>query len=215
MGANQTASVISRLANLKHGKNMIYCPKCGAQNADQAKFCNNCASPLGATAAQSPQEPSQAQPPLPPQLQPGQKATLLDYMSHYTGLQYHWVRRFVAIVLDSIFVVVPVYVILSIMAWLTGGWVIFGGIMGIFLFLYSALFESAIGATVGKAILGLKVVSTKGKLEFSDTLIRNVTKIYPLLLLIEFVASLFLETTDAHQRFMDKIAKTTVVEKTA
>jgi uncharacterized RDD family membrane protein YckC len=193
---------------------MVYCPKCGSQNPDQAKFCNNCASPLETTAAQAPQEPPQGQAPLPPQLQPDQKGTLLDYMSHYTGLQYHWVRRFVALVLDSIFVVVPVYVVLSIMAWLIGGWVIFGGILGIFLFLYSAVFEAAVGATVGKSILGLKVVSTKGKLDFGDTLIRNVTKVYPLLLLIEFIVSLFLETKDAHQRFMDKVARTTVVERT-
>lgn len=195
---------------------MIYCSKCGAQNADAARYCNNCASPLGPaaqTATQGPQEPAQAQPPLPPQLQPGQKATLLDYLSHYQGLQYHWVRRFVAIVLDAIFVVIPVFVIMSLLSWFFGGLWLFTGIGGVALFLYSALFEYAMGATIGKAVLGLKVVSTRGKLDLPDALLRNITKIYVLLLLIEFVVSLVVETTDAHQRYMDKLAKTTVIEK--
>ena len=201
---------------------MVYCSKCGAQNADGARYCNHCATPLPAAAptgsqSASPQQvpdqqPMQSQPSLPPQLQPGQKATLLDYLTHYQGLQFHWAKRFVALVLDAIFVVVPVYVFLALVSWLIG-WIWLIPVGGIILFLYSALFEYASGATIGKAIMGLKVVSTQGKLELPNAMIRNITKIYPLLLLLEFIVTLVVETTDAHQRYMDKLSKTTVIEK--
>lgn len=188
---------------------MVTCSKCGAQNADGARYCNFCAAPLGETPQTAAETPS---PLLPPKLQPGEKASLLDYMSHYQGLQVHWAKRLVAIVLDSIFVVIPTYVFMIFVSWLVG-WYFFIGIGGVVLFLYSALLEYAIGTTLGKAIMGLKVVSTQGKLELPNTMLRNVTKIYSLLLLVEFIVTLVIETTDAHQRFADRLAKTTVIEK--
>jgi uncharacterized RDD family membrane protein YckC len=161
-----------------------------------------------------PQQAAAAGPPLPPQLQPGQKATLLDYLSHYQGLQYHWVRRFVALVFDAIFVLLPVYVFLIFVSWMFWGFFGFLGFGGIALFLYSAFFEYAFGGTIGKMILGLRVVSTQGgKLQLEAALVRNITKIYSLLLLLEFVITLVVETTDAHQRYLDKLARTTVIEK--
>jgi uncharacterized RDD family membrane protein YckC len=202
---------------------MVYCSKCGTPNAEGARYCNNCAASLALSDTAAPwsslqqpgpsQQQSQAPAPIPPQLQPGQKATLLDYLSHYQGLQYHWVRRFVALLFDGIFVLLPVYVTLALLSWMFGGFLGFLGIGGIVLFLYSAFFEYSMGGTIGKLIMGLRVVSTKGKLELTDTLVRNITKIYSLLLLIEFIVTLVVETTDAHQRYLDKLAKTTVIEK--
>jgi len=202
---------------------MVYCSKCGTPNPEGARFCNNCAAALALAETAAPwsslqqqgtyQQPGQEPAPLPPQLQPGQKATLLDYLSHYQGLQYHWVRRFVALLFDGIFVLLPVYVILALMSWMFGGFLGFVGIGGIVLFLYSALLEHSLGGTIGKLIMGLRVVSTKGRLELTDTLVRNITKIYSLLLLIEFIVTLVVETTDAHQRYLDKLAKTTVIDK--
>lgn len=202
---------------------MVYCSKCGTANPEGARFCNNCAAAIALSETVTnwsnlqpsgpDQQPPQGATPLPPQLQPGQKATLLDYLSHYQGLQYHWVRRFVALVFDVIFVLLPVYVILTLASWMLGGFLGFFGIGGVVLWLYSAFFEYSMGGTIGKLILGLKVVSTKGKLDLSDAVVRNITKIYPLLLLIEFVITLVVETTDAHQRYLDKLSKTTVIEK--
>lgn len=219
MCGNWTVKTLATLSNPRGGRNMVYCSKCGALNADGAKYCNNCATALPLTTQGAPpqqssfQQAEQASAPLPPQLQPGQKATLLDYLSHYQGLQYHWVRRFVAIVFDAIFVMVPVYVFLVFATWMFGGFFGYIGLGGIILFLYSALFEFSFGATLGKMIMGLKVVSTQGKLEFPNALIRNITKIYALLLIIEFIVTLVVETTDAHQRYLDKLARTTVIEK--
>ncbi len=128
-------------------------------------------------------------------------------------MQFHWAKRFVALVLDAIFIVIPVYAATVFLSWMIGGlWFI--GVGGIALFLYSAFLEYSAGVTLGKAILGLKVVSTQGKLELANTLVRNITKVYALVLLIEFIVSLIVVTTDAHQRYMDKLAKTTVIERT-
>lgn len=148
-----------------------------------------------------------------PPTQPIKRPNLLDTLAQYPGARYHWARRFVALVLDVILVLVPVYAAMTLLDVLLGLWWMTGA-LGVVLFLYSAFLESSTGSTLGKAILGLKVVSKKGqKLELGDALVRNVTKIHGVLLLLEFVASLATETVDAHQRFMDKIANTTVVEK--
>jgi len=118
----------------------------------------------------------------------------------------------VGIVLDSIFVVAPVFVIFAFMDWWMG-WCWFTVVAGVVLFLYSAFLEEFMGATIGKAIVGLKVISIEGKLELPSTLIRNVTKILAPLLFLEFLVTLVVQTTDAHQRYTDRLAKTTVVEK--
>lgn len=197
---------------------MQYCSKCGAQNVDGANFCNHCAAPLRMEAQPAPQgqaydqQQAGAQTVPPPRSQPGERATLLDYLRHYEGLRVHWAKRFIGILLDSIFVVAPVYVILFVMEWWMG-WVWFTAVAGVVLFLYSAFFESAMGGTIGKGAVGLKVICVSGKLELSNALIRNVTKIFALLLLLEFVATLVVQTTDSHQRYMDRLARTTVVEK--
>jgi uncharacterized RDD family membrane protein YckC len=200
---------------------MVYCSKCGMQNSDGARYCNNCAASLALTEPgipmgqpAQPQQPAYAAAPLPASLQPGQNASLLDYLSHYKGLQYHWARRFVAILFDAIIILLPVYVFLVFAGAHFWGFFGFIGLSGIVLFLYSAVFEYMWGGTIGKMVLGLKVVSTKGKLEVADTLVRNISKVYYIFLLIELVVTLVVQTTDAHQRFLDKIARTTVVEKT-
>src|SRR5512136_1427335 len=151
---------------------MVYCSKCGTPNPEGARYCNSCAAALplidsagsqGYPPQQGPsQQPGQTAAPLPPQLQPGQKATLLDYLSHYQGLQYHWVKRFVALLLDAIFVLLPVYVVLVFLSWMLGGFLGFLGLGGIVLFLYSAFFEYLWGGTIGKMIMGLRVVSIQG-----------------------------------------------------
>jgi uncharacterized RDD family membrane protein YckC len=200
---------------------MVYCSKCGNQNPDGARYCSNCAAALALTEAgvpqgqpAQPQQPAYAVAPLPASLQPGQKANLLDYLSHYKGLQYHWARRFVAILFDVIVLWLPVYIVMVIAGLHFWGFFGFLGFGGILLFLYSALFEYMWGGTIGKMVLGLKVVSTKGKLDIADALVRNISKVYSVFLLIELVITLVVETTDAHQRFLDKIARTTVIERT-
>lgn len=66
------------------------------------------------------------------------------------------------------------------------------------------------GATFGKGIMNLKVKTKDGtKMTIDKVFIRNISKLYPILLLLDLVAGL-VTSTDLHQKYSDKIANTTV-----
>ena len=84
-------------------------------------------------------------------------------------------------------------------------------LQGILFVLYAALLESMWGATIGKQIMNLKVTTMDGRLPTLDrTLIRSVSKIYPLLFLIDIVVGMA-TIGDPHQKISDRFAGTTVV----
>lgn len=139
-------------------------------------------------------------------------ATALDMIQHDQQLQDYWVRRVFAAIIDAVLVLTPVYVFMGILA-LAGGhlWWAGGIISGFVWFAYSILFEIAIGATIGKILLGLKVVSTRGKLDGEQVVLRNLTKIFALLLVLDMLLAFVTETNDPHQRYMDRMANTALV----
>jgi hypothetical protein len=54
---NAAPKILSANLHLKHiGKNMVYCTKCGTQNADTAVNCSNCGAPLQSTYGANPQD---------------------------------------------------------------------------------------------------------------------------------------------------------------
>ena len=141
-------------------------------------------------------------------------ATMLDMLSSDDRLKTHWAKRLIALLIDVAIVWVPIYIIMFIIGWMLGiAWFMGGVVIGFIWFLYSAFLEYAAGATIGKMILGLKVVPTEGKLELYNTMMRNLVKIFGLFLAVDFILTLLSETTDARQRFTDKMAKTTVIEQ--
>ena len=83
--------------------------------------------------------------------------TGFDYLSKDQALQEHWLRRFVAIILDSLIIFLPISIIFHAfggLSWFFSWWWV-----GAVLFLYAALFDSAVGGTVGKLLMHLKAVS--------------------------------------------------------
>lgn len=87
----------------------------------------------------------------------------------------------------------------------------FFGLSGLLFLLYFAFSESTYGKTIGKSLLGLKVITTDGsRLDLGKTFIRNVSKIYWLLLLLDLIGGFFLKVKPG-QRFLDRIANTIVV----
>lgn len=71
--------------------------------------------------------------------------------------------------------------------------------------------ESTRGATFGKQIMNLKVTTTDGKTPtFTLALIRNVSKVYWLLWLLDAIIGMA-TVGDPHQKYTDRIAGTTVV----
>ncbi|MCP8316019.1 MAG: RDD family protein, partial [archaeon] len=73
-----------------------------------------------------------------------------------------------------------------------------------------AFLESFYGWSFGKKFMGLKVITLDGKKpDITKALIRNVTKFFGLLLLIDWIAGLA-TVGDPHQKFTDRYAGTTV-----
>ncbi len=134
--------------------------------------------------------------------------TGFDYIGQDKALQEHWLKRFVAIVVDSVIVYVPVVVLTSILG---GHYVNAWLLSGVALFLYSSLFDSAAGGTIGKMMMGLKTVTMTGRMTPSRALMRNVSKIFTLILLLDWVIGLAVETKDPRQKWTDQIAHTSVI----
>jgi len=136
--------------------------------------------------------------------------TGFDYLGRDKTLQEHWLRRFAAIVIDAVIIYVPMGIIGSILGWGIFGLVWFT-IDSVLFFLYCALFDYAIGGTVGKMLLGLKAVSISGKLDVAQAVMRNISKIFGLLLLIDWVVGMAIDTKDPRQKWTDQLVNTSVI----
>jgi len=142
----------------------------------------------------------------------------------------HWLLRLVAFIIDSIIIGIPAaiiyYFIIVPLVWPATylyGVYLYGGapwwgflllwfILGIIELLYFVLLEASSGATVGKKILGLQVQMTNGsKVTFDKAFIRNISKIYGLLLLLDWILGVATPGPDQRQKYTDRIAGTTVV----
>jgi len=134
--------------------------------------------------------------------------TGFDYLGRDKALQEHWLRRFVAIVIDTLLIYAPISILFQLlgMSWLFPWWW-----AGAFLFLYAALFDSVIGGTVGKRLLRLKVVSLTGQLSMPQALTRNVSKVFTPLLLLDWIIGMAIDTQDPRQKFTDHLMKSSVM----
>jgi uncharacterized RDD family membrane protein YckC len=134
----------------------------------------------------------------------------------------HWILRLIAFIIDSIIIgivagIIYFFVILSLFA--TGSWFALWGsylllpfLLGIFEILYFVFMEVSYDATLGKKILGLQVQTANGgKVTFDKAFIRNISKIYWLFLLLDWILGIAIAGTDQRQKYTDRIAGTTVV----
>ncbi len=132
-----------------------------------------------------------------------------DLIGHNPALQEHWIRRFFAFVIDVVIVFVIGLFIAIPFSFLTWVWWISFAFWGIIWFLYSMLLEAVFGGTVGKKVVGLRVVAIGGNLDIMHTLIRNVTKIFGLVFFLDLLIGAATQG-DPRQRLFDRIARTTV-----
>jgi uncharacterized RDD family membrane protein YckC len=141
----------------------------------------------------------------------------------------HWLMRFLALVIDSIITYIPAYILYAVIAailwpapWWAGYWggwapwwamwLLWPFIAGVIQVFYFAFLEVSWGATVGKRILGFQVQMVNGsKVTFDKAFIRNISKIYGLFLLLDWLIGVFTPGHDPHQKYTDRIAGTTVV----
>jgi uncharacterized RDD family membrane protein YckC len=133
----------------------------------------------------------------------------------------HWLLRFIAIIIDSIIIGIVAYIlyIFAFLALITGGVFLALGaylflplFLGIIEIIYFVILEVMWGATLGKRIVGLQVQMVNGgKVTADKSLIRNISKIYWLLLALDWILGLATQGSDKRQKYSDRIAGTTVV----
>jgi uncharacterized RDD family membrane protein YckC len=191
---------------------MVYCSSCGREVPLDATFCPHCGAATNVSARGAQYE--------------------VDRLVSDARTQEFWFKRVVACVID--FVIVGVgSIILSLIALLSLGiasGLIFSnparffvptgfGVLGfgfsaffaVLALLYFTLSDLMYQRTFGKSFMGLKVVTTDGsRLDIGKALIRNVSKIYWLLLLLDLLGGFF-SRVQSGQKFSDHIANTNVV----
>jgi uncharacterized RDD family membrane protein YckC len=176
---------------------------------DAATFCPACGTPV--------QTGSSTATPA------GTSATMsgFDALTKDSNAQMYWVKRFIAIIVDYVIIGIVVWAIVfaalssfffaggyGAMAFVFGGFTI---VVGVILILYFPLSEVMWGATIGKRVLGLKVVSKNGtNPTFVEAFVRNVSKIYWLLLLLDVIVGLAV-SKGYQQKYTDKMMGTSVV----
>ena len=194
---------------------MVYCWKCGSELREDAGFCPKCgASVRGTMGVQSP--------------------TGFELLRDDKAVQNHWARRLIALIIDAAIVTVALVIIAvavsipflvglslssttvgALPAWWGAWWGFwFGGVGSLILFLYFLLAEGLYGRTIGKEIVGLRVVRVDGEpMDIRSSLIRNISKIYWVLLLIDVAVGLGTHG-EMSQKWSDRYIGTKVEEKT-
>jgi uncharacterized RDD family membrane protein YckC len=171
---------------------LTFCTRCGKELPEGGEFCPNCGTSIGSAV--------------------GSGETAVERIGHDNLLQQHWVRRVIAIIIDSIIVGIATAIV-GLVTNMVGffNWMSFPFAMGLIYVLYFTITESSYGCTIGKGILHLKVVTVKGERPtLESSFIRNISKLHFIFLLLDVIGG-FLTAKDPHQKYIDQLAHTTVI----
>lgn len=135
-------------------------------------------------------------------------------------------RRAVAIIIDAIII----GVVIGVIGGVVGGAMMSGssdptaaagsvgmiqGVLGLLGFLYLVIMEALTGQTIGKMIMGIRVVKADGTpISWKESIIRNILRIIDGLFAY-IVGAIFIWTSPLKQRLGDKAAGTVVVRTAA
>jgi uncharacterized RDD family membrane protein YckC len=183
----------------------LFCAKCGKELPAGATFCPNCGAPVGEAASAQPQGPLSG----------------IDTLTKDQKAQEYWIWRLVAYIVDAIIVFIVLGVITTIVAipaFFAGGGALFGAffggvafLWGIIFVLYFTVMESSGGASIGKRAFNLKVVSKTGaNPTFGEAFVRNISKIYWLLILLDVVVGLAV-SRGYQEKYSDHLMGTRVI----
>ena len=140
------------------------------------------------------------------------------------SFQDHWVRRVFAYVIDAVIVSVALFVLVLLTtipalpglffgqtfpsAWFWGFWI--GGLAPLIIFAYFVLAEALFARTIGKELMGLRVVRVDTKrVDFWSSFVRNLSKIAFILLVIDVAVGLGTHG-DGYQKYSDRYIGTSV-----
>ncbi len=183
---------------------MPYCPKCGKEIPNDAKFCTVCGAIIGAATP----PPVGCIPPSP----------LADLGSRIVaGIIDYVIIGIVAGVL-AIFLVVP-WALMGggMMRGFDWGWFsgMFGimGVMWLLWLVYFTYFEGSSGQTIGKRFTNIRVVKDDGtRCDFVSAFIRNLLRIVDHLPTLYILGIILIAATDKRQRLGDMLGKTIVIK---
>lgn len=137
-----------------------------------------------------------------------------------------WLIRLIAYIIDGIIIFVATVIIgiilavaIAISAVTTGSYFFYGGylltfgLFGLLSILYFIVLDVVWGATIGKRVMGLQVQTVKGaKITFGQSFIRNISKINPLLVFLDWLIAIVTAGPDKRQKLTDRWAGTTVAQ---
>ena len=137
----------------------------------------------------------------------------------------HWIYRLIAYIIDSIIIGIPAAIIYYtvVIALITPtvtvegftftgavpwwGFLVLPFLLGILQFFYFMILDTVWGGTIGKRIMVLQVQTVNaGKVPFDKSLIRNISKIYGLFLLLDWLVAVITPGADKRQKYTDRIA---------
>jgi len=191
---------------------MAFCAKCGKELPAGATFCPSCGTPVStSTPGWTGAAPSA----------PSAPVSGIDALTKDSTAQTYWLNRFLALIIDGLIVFIPLLILTIIIAIFVAisGFSPFGIILGgvasivwFFIFiLYNMVMESTSGASFGKRIFHLRVVSKTGSNPtLGEAFIRNLSKIYWLLLLLDVIIGLA-TSKDYQEKYTDHLMGTKVI----
>lgn len=137
--------------------------------------------------------------------------TGFDILPHNKPLQKHWVKRTAAYIIDLIITSLIVWIFFVSLFFGLGPYTFwyFPVVAGAIQVFYSAVLEYMKRQTIGKMIMDVKVESLKSDMEFSEAIIRNLSKVQGLLVFLDTIVGLATRG-DPRQRYLDRVANTTV-----
>lgn len=131
-------------------------------------------------------------------------------------------RRFVAVLVDSILL----GIVFGVIGALFGQFQASGGSVSVSLtgvpavltfvifFLYFIVLEAALGATLGKLLLGIRVVNVDGsRISWGASILRNILRIIDALPFAYILGAILIWTSPRKQRLGDRAARTVVVRR--
>lgn len=180
-----------------------YCRNCGTKVEEETNYCPKCGLQISKNV---------------------EDETAFERLGSDSKLQDHWIRRVIAIFIDSIIVGIGAWIITAIIFipllfssnWFTywtvpWNWLQFPFVMGFIYVLYFTIIEYLYGFTVGKKLMGLRVMSIDdNKLTLEKSFIRNISKIYWIFLLLDVIGG-FLTKGNPRQKYTDRIAGTLII----
>ncbi|MGA1819845.1 MAG: RDD family protein [Thermoplasmatota archaeon] len=139
----------------------------------------------------------------------------LDF-ENYPRTESYGIKRAFAYLMDQIIVLLGVVFVALLIPSVDLSdyttWLMILIVAGIFNWLIKSVMEGMKGESIGKGIMGLKVIDAYGKVTVGESLVRNLFEIVPVILpFFDYLLGMAV-AMDSRQKLMDHISKTLVIE---